>query len=123
MNCSMMKFITKILLVTLLALFVKTSDVNGDLTDAEQNFTQSLNLVLSDLNAEVAAKNHTFISEKLAQIRSRKLMLRGNRRISTSNESDSMKFKHGSKRKRLKQKCATLSGRFKGNGKPLRRVW
>lgn len=133
-----MKIICKILIVTLwLAPFAQTSEATAaDLETTEHNFTQSLSLVLSDLNAEIASKNRTFIAEKIAQIRAKKLKLQqrqqlqqeeeedGDQRISADTKFVSPKFEKRSRRKKLKQKCVALAGHFKGNRKPLRRrIW
>lgn len=133
-----MKIICKILIVTLwLAPFAQTSEATAaDLETTEHNFTQSLSLVLSDLNAEIASKNRTFIAEKIAQIRAKKLKLQqrqqlqqeeeedGDQRISADTKIVSPKFEKRSRRKKLKQKCVALAGHFKGNRKPLRRrIW
>ena len=135
-----MKIICKILIVTLwLAPFAQTSEATAaDLETTEHNFTQSLSLVLSDLNAEIASKNRTFIAEKIAQIRAKKLKLQqrqrqqlqqeeeedGDQRISADTQFVSPKFEKRSRRKKLKQKCVALAGHFKGNRKPLRRrIW
>ena len=133
-----MKIICKILIVTLwLAQFAQTSEATAaDLETTEHNFTQSLSLVLSDLNAEIASKNRTFIAEKIAQIRAKKLKLQqrqqlqqeeeedGDQRISADTKIVSPKFEKRSRRKKLKQKCVALAGHFKGNRKPLRRrIW
>ena len=133
-----MKIICKILMVTLwLAPFAQTSEATAaDLETTEHNFTQSLSLVLSDLNAEIASKNRTFIAEKIAQIRAKKLKLQqrqqlqqeeeedGDQRISADTKIVSPKFEKRSRRKKMKQKCVALAGHFKGNRKPLRRrIW
>ena len=132
-----MKIICKILIVTLwLAPFAQTSEATAaDLETTEHNFTQSLSLVLSDLNAEIASKNRTFIAEKIAQIRAKKLKLQqrqqlqqeeedGDQRISADTKIVSPKFEKRSRRKKMKQKCVALAGHFKGNRKPLRRrIW
>ena len=134
-----MKIICKILIVTLwLAPFAQTSEATAaDLETTEHNFTHSLSLVLSDLNAEIASKNRTFIAEKIAQIRAKKLKLQqrqqlqqeeeeedGDQRISADNKIVSPKFEKRSRRKKMKQKCVALAGHFKGNRKPLRRrIW
>ena len=132
-----MKIICKILIVTLwLAPFAQTSEATAaDLETTEHNFTQSLSLVLSDLNAEIASKNRTFIAEKIAQIRAKKLKLQqrqqlqqeeedGDQRISADTKFVSPKFEKRSRRKKMKQKCVALAGHFKGNRKPLRRrIW
>ena len=135
-----MKIICKILIVTLwLAPFAQTSEATAaDLETTEHNFTQSLSLVLSDLNAEIASKNRTFIAEKITQIRAKKLKLQqrqqlqqeeeeeedGDQRISADTKIVSPKFEKRSRRKKMKQKCVALAGHFKGNRKPLRRrIW
>ena len=90
-----------------------------------------------NLNAQIASKNRTFIAEKIAQIRAKKLKLQqrqrqqlqqeeedGDQRISADTKFVSPKFEKRSRRKKLKQKCVALAGHFKGNRKPLRRrIW
>ena len=85
-----MKIICKILIVTLwLAPFAQTSEATAaDLETTEHNFTQSLSLVLSDLNAEIASKNRTFIAEKIAQIRAKKLKLQQRQRQQLQQEEE-----------------------------------
>ena len=93
-----------------------------EIEESESNFNSSLGLVLSDLSAEIAAKNRTFISEKIAQIRAKKLRLKDDKENNSDDDSKiRTKFEKRLKRKRMKKKCVAMTRKFKGSGKQIRR--
>ena len=91
------------------------------IAEAEKDFSDSLGLVLSDLSAEVAAKNRTFITHKLAQIRNRKKTADV---TETNGDSDvtSARIEKRRKRRKLRQNCLSMANR--GSSKMIKkRVW
>jgi hypothetical protein len=96
-------------------------DLTG-IVESESNFNSSLGLVLSDLSAEIAARNQTFISQKIAQIRAKKLRLKNDEENNSEDDSKiRTKFEKRLKRIRMKKKCVTMTRKFKGSGKQIRR--
>jgi hypothetical protein len=96
-------------------------DLTG-IAESESNFNYSLGLVLSDLSAEIAARNRTFISEKIAQIRAKKLRLKDDKENNSEGDSKiRTKFEKRLKRKQMKKKCVAMTRKFKGSGKQIRR--
>ncbi len=94
----------------------------AEIEEAEKNLEDGVDLVLSDLNAEIAAKNRTFIAEKIAQIRARKTKFPARSEIVT--DVISAKLEKRLKRKRMKKKCVALAQKFQGSRKQVRRkVW
>jgi len=116
-----------LLLIILLSIVGAESTLNaGDLDEAEKDFREDLGLVLSDLSAEVAAKNRTFIAEKLAQIRNRKKKVTEVNKVEDDDRprSDwkSARIEKRLKRRRLKQKCLELTN--PGSSKLLKKkIW
>jgi len=116
-----------LLLIILLSIVGAESTLNaGDLDEAEKAFREDLGLVLSDLSAEVAAKNRTFIAEKLAQIRNRKKKVTEANKVEADDRprSDwkSARIEKRLKRRRLKQKCLELTN--PGSSKLLKKkIW
>jgi hypothetical protein len=96
-------------------------DLTG-IEESESNFNSSLGLVLSDLSAEIAARNRTFISEKIAQIRAKKLRRKDHKENNSEDDSKiRTKFERRLKRKRMKKECVAMTRKFKGSGKQIRR--
>jgi hypothetical protein len=115
-----MKFINQVFFVALLIISMTNSQSldSAGIDEAEKNFEDRLDLVLSDLNAEIAAKNRTFIAQKIAQIRARKS------KFPSGTDLTSAKFEKRLKRKRMKKKCVAMAKRFQGSGMLVRRkVW
>ena len=113
-------------------------DLLSEIRKSESNFNSSLGLVLSDLSAEIASRNRTFISEKLAQIRAKKLRQKDeennfehrspNFEDRTPNFEDEStipkKFGKRLKRKIMKKRCLAMTKEFEGSGMQVRRrVW
>jgi hypothetical protein len=93
--------------------FADSNSGEADLAEAERTFTEDLGVVLSDLSAEIAAKNRTFIAEKLAQIRNRKKKVSEANKVRADDRprSDlkSSRNEKRLKRRKLKQKCLELT--------------
>ena len=121
-----MRQILKVLLLMAILPTVYSSDEEEEgLAEAEEDFRENLGLVLSDLSAEVAAKNRTFIAEKLAQIRNRKQKPTATSKAEAGGSSDDLKsgrVKKRLQRRKMKQKCLALTNN--GSSKQIKkRVW
>lgn len=120
-----MRQILKVLLLMAILPTVYSSDEEEEgLAEAEEDFRENLGLVLSDLSAEVAAKNRTFIAEKLAQIRNRKQKPATSKAEAgvSSDDLKSGRVKKRLQRRKMKQKCLALTNT--GSSKQIKkRLW